>query len=150
MGFLILYCLRLDLTCNENFDNGSVQSPVERRTCEYQRKVCSSIGHENNNNSGVTSASKRKAEFPVQTGKKIKVVSWTEEQLEVMQRSFAKILRCLRVPNKEECEQARKNESLLLSRDWKIIKFRVHHEIQIKEKNEVSLKKKINRKRNIR
>ncbi|XP_053379897.1 uncharacterized protein LOC128546026 isoform X2 [Mercenaria mercenaria] len=129
MGFLILYCLRLDLTCNENCDGEPVQSPVERRACEYQRKVCSSIGHENNN-SGVTSASKRKAEFPVQTGKRIKVVSWTEEQLAVMQRSFAKNLRCLRVPNKEECEQARKNGSLLLSRDWKNIIFRAHHEIQ--------------------
>ncbi|XP_053385899.1 uncharacterized protein LOC123556415 [Mercenaria mercenaria] len=143
MGFLILYCLRLDLTCNENCDDEPVQSPVECRACEYQRKVCSSIGHENNN-SGVTSASKRKAESPVQTGKKIKVVPWTEKQLAAMRRSFAKNIRCLRVPNKEECGRARKNESLLLSRDWKNIKFRDHDEIQRLKK------KKVNRKRNIR
>lgn len=59
-----------------------------------------------------------------------KPIPWTKEELDALNRQFCDNYRTLTTPRLEQCVAAKKQEPALQRRDWKSIKFRVHHELQ--------------------
>lgn len=62
--------------------------------------------------------------------KRVVKVPWTGSELAALKRQFGKHYRLMMVPNKADCMRAKDKETALKDRDWKTIKFRVHHDIR--------------------